>query len=107
MNRAKLIDTLRQKAGISKGEADSVVRMVFDEMSNALARGDRVELRGLCSFRVKKYRPYTGINPKTGGRFRVKAKRLPVFKCGTELKKRVNDQNDFNNPQSPKTVNPR
>lgn len=89
MNRAKLIDILRQEAGISKQEADSVVRMFFEEMSNALAKGDRVELRGLCSFRVKKYRPYTGVNPKTGGRFRVKAKRLPVFKCGMELKNRV------------------
>lgn len=94
MNRAKLIDALRQKAGISKQDADSVVRMFFDEMSNALAKGDRVELRGLCSFRVKKYRSYTGINPKTGNRFRVKAKRLPVFKCGMELKNRVNTEND-------------
>ena len=94
MNRAKLIDTLRRQTGISKRDADSVVRMFFDEMSNALAKGDRVELRGLCSFRVKKYRPYTGINPKTGNRFRVKAKRLPVFKCGMELKNRVNMENN-------------
>jgi integration host factor subunit beta len=90
VNRAKLIDTLRQQAGISKQDADSVVRMFFDEMSNALGKGDRVELRGFCSFRVRRYRPYTGINPKTGDRFRVKAKRLPVFKCGMELKNRVN-----------------
>ena len=94
MNRAKLIETLSREADISKRDADSVVRMFFDEMSNSLAKGDRVELRGLCSFRVKKYRPYTGINPKTGNRFRVKAKRLPVFKCGMELKSRVNIDND-------------
>jgi len=90
VNRAKLIETLRQEAGISKQDAGFVVRMFFDEISNALAKGDRVELRGLCSFRVKKYRSYTGINPKTGNRFRVKAKRLPVFKCGMDLKNRVN-----------------
>lgn len=88
---------LRKEAGISKQEADTVVRMFFEEMSNALVRGDRVELRGLCSFRVKKYRPYTGINPKTGDRFRVKTKRLPVFKCGMELKHRVNENDDGKN----------
>ena len=94
VNRAKLIKALREETGITKEKADAVVRMFFNEMSNALAKGDRVELRGLCSFCVKKYRPYTGINPKTGDRFRVKSKRLPVFKCGTELKKRVNLNNN-------------
>jgi integration host factor subunit beta len=94
VNRAKLIKALREETGITKQKADAVVRMFFDEMSNALAKGDRVELRGLCSFRVKKYRPYTGINPKTGDRFRVKSKRLPVFKCGIALKKRVNPNNN-------------
>jgi integration host factor subunit beta len=94
VNRAKLINALRQEAGITKQKADEVVRMFFDEMSNALAKGDRVELRGLCSFRVKKYKAYTGINPKTGDRFKVKSKRLPVFKCGTEMKNRVNPNNN-------------
>ncbi len=94
MNRARLIRALREETGISKQKADAVVRMFFEEMSKALAKGDRVELRGLCSFCVKKYRPYTGVNPKTGDRFRVKSKRLPVFKCGIELKKRVNPNNN-------------
>ena len=94
MNRAKLINALRAETGISKKKADTVVRLFFDEMSDTLAKGGRVELRGLCSFRVKKYRPYTGINPKTGDRFKVKSKRLPVFKCGTELKKRVDPNNN-------------
>ena len=94
VNRARLIRALREETGISKQKADAVVRMFFEEMSKALAKGDRVELRGLCSFCVKKYRPYTGVNPKTGDRFRVKSKRLPVFKCGIELKKRVNPNNN-------------
>ncbi|MBL7181303.1 MAG: integration host factor subunit beta, partial [Desulfobacterales bacterium] len=62
----------------------------FDEMSNALASGDRVEIRGLCSFYVKKYKAYTGRNPKTGEKVKIKPKNLPFFKCGKELKERVN-----------------
>ena len=55
-------------------------------MSSALDMGDRVEIRGLCSFYVKEYEGYTGRNPKTGETIRVESKRLPFFKCGKELK---------------------
>ena len=65
------------------------VNIFFDEMSNAIAIGERVEIRGLCSFYVKKYRQYTGRNPKTGAHIKVKPKKLPFFKCGKELKERV------------------
>jgi integration host factor subunit beta len=58
-------------------------------MSEALARGDRVEIRGLCSFYVKEYKSYKGRNPKTGESVQVASKKLPFFKCGKELKKRV------------------
>ena len=58
-------------------------------MANALANGDRVEIRGLCSFFVKQYRRYTGRNPKTGEKVKIKPKKLPFFKPGKELKERV------------------
>jgi integration host factor subunit beta len=58
-------------------------------MADALAKGDRVEIRGLCSFYVKKYKAYAGRNPKTGEPAKVKRKKLPFFKCGKELKDRV------------------
>jgi len=58
-------------------------------MSNALANGDRVEIRGLCSFYVKKYKAYTGRNPTTGEEVKIKPKKLPFFKCGKKLKERV------------------
>ncbi|UCD89193.1 MAG: integration host factor subunit beta, partial [Desulfobacterales bacterium] len=61
----------------------------FDEISNALAKGDRVEIRGLCSFYVKKYKEYVGRNPKTGESVKVSPKKLPFFKCGQELKERA------------------
>ena len=54
-----------------------------------VAKGDRVEIRGLCSFFVKEYQSYQGRNPKTGERVQVAPKRLPFFKCGKELKERV------------------
>ena len=65
------------------------MNLFFDEMANALANGDRVEIRGLCSFFVKKYKAYSGRNPKTGKKVKVKPKKLPFFKCGLELKDRA------------------
>jgi len=67
-----------------------VVNMVFEEMSNTMTNGDRVEIRGLCSFYVKQYKAYTGRNPKTGEKVEIKPKKLPFFKCGKEIRDRVN-----------------
>ena len=89
MNKADLITALKEETGLTKSEADSVVNLFFDEMAEALAQGDRVEIRGLCSFYVKQYKAYTGRNPKTGSSTEVKPKNLPFFKCGKELKDRV------------------
>ena len=91
MNKLELIDTLRNEGQISKTEAAAVVDLFFNEMANALAKGDRVEIRGLCSFYVKKYKAYAGRNPKTGEPTRVKPKKLPFFKCGKELRNRVDN----------------
>jgi integration host factor subunit beta len=54
-----------------------------------MARGERVEIRGLCSFFVKEYKSYTGRNPKTGEKVTIRPKKLPFFKSGKELKERV------------------
>jgi integration host factor subunit beta len=89
MNKLNLIETLRNENGLSKTEAKAVVNTFFDEITNALANGDRAEIRGFCSFYVKKYKAYTGRNPKTGEKTKIKPKKLPFFKCGKELKKRV------------------
>ena len=86
MNKLDLIEALKTEAGLTKNEAAAVVNLFFDEMSNAMANGDRVEIRGLCSFYVKKYKTYTGRNPKTGEQVKIKPKKLPFFKCGKELK---------------------
>jgi len=91
MNKLDLIATLKNEAELTKSEAAAVVDLFFNEMANALAKGDRVEIRGLCSFYVKKYKAYAGRNPKTGEPTRVKPKKLPFFKCGKELRNRVDN----------------
>ncbi len=92
MNKLELINTLRFEAELTKSEAAAVVDLFFNEMANALAKGDRVEIRGLCSFYVKKYKAYAGRNPKTGEKVKIKPKKLPFFKPGTELKDRVDNK---------------
>ena len=89
MNKLELIQALKESNGLSKSEAATIVDLFFNEMANALAKGDRVEIRGLCSFYVKKYKAYAGRNPKTGEPAKIKRKKLPFFKCGKELKDRV------------------
>jgi len=92
MTKLYLINTFSEEAGLKKHAAKAVINLFFNEISNTLANKDRVELRGLCSFYVKKYKPYTGRNPKTGKKIKVKTKKLPFFKCGRELKNRVDYQ---------------
>ena len=89
MNKLELISELKAEANISRAEAERVVQIFFDHMAEALARGERVEIRGLCSFFVKTYKTYTGRNPKTGEKVTIKPKKLPFFKCGKELKQRA------------------
>jgi integration host factor subunit beta len=89
MNRVDLIQALKDSNHLSKLEAEAVINLFFDKMANALAQGERVEIRGLCSFYVKKYKAYTGRNPKTGEKVKIKPKKLPFFKAGKELKERV------------------
>ena len=89
MNKLELISTLKQKTGLTKAEAADVVQTFFDALTQALVNGDRVEIRGLCSFFIKEYESYTGRNPKTGEKVTIPPKKLPFFKCGKELKERV------------------
>jgi len=91
MNKPDLIEDLKKETGLTKIEAKKIVDLFFDEMSNALAANDRVEIRGLFSFYVKHYKAYTGRNPKTGEQIKTKSKKLPFFKCGQELKERVDN----------------
>jgi integration host factor subunit beta len=89
MNKRELINALKNECRLTKQEAASVVALVFGTISDTLSQGDRVEIRGLCSFFVKEYESYLGRNPRTGQRVQIAPKKLPFFKCGRELKERV------------------
>jgi len=89
MNKSDLVEALSEGENLTRTKAEEVVNLFFGEMTNALAAGERVEIRGLGSFKVKSYDGYKGRNPKTGKPIKVKPKRLPFFKCGKELKERV------------------
>ena len=86
MNKQDLIQTLSTTNDPSKTEAAKIVNLFFDQMANALEKGDRVEIRGLCSFYVKDYEGYTGRNPETGEKVEIAPKKLPYFKCGKGLR---------------------
>ncbi len=89
MNKSDLIETLKEQAGLSRKDAEQAVITFFNEISNSLAEGSRVEIRGFGSFTVKSYKSYTGRNPKTGSAISVPRKKLPFFKVGKELKEKV------------------
>jgi len=89
MTKSKLIETLRIEGRIPKKTAAAVVETFFGKMTNALSKGSRVEIRGFCSFHVRKYKAYKGRNPKTGKPVKVKSEKRPFFKCGRELKNRL------------------
>ena len=89
MNKLDLILALKKEIKISKVDAERVVNIFFDSMTETLAQKKRVEIRGLWSFYVKKYKSYVGRNPKTGEKVPIKSKMLPFFKVGKELKCRV------------------
>ena len=89
MNKADLVNALKNENGFTRHEAETIVDIFFDTMAEALANGERVEIRGFGSIFVKEYKAYTGRNPKTGATVQVKPKKLPFFRCGKELKERV------------------
>lgn len=89
MNKLELIQKVKEKCSLTGQEASVIVEMFFGEMTKAFIKGKRVEIRGFCSFFIKEYEGYTGRNPKTGKKAEVAPKKLPFFKCGKELKERV------------------
>ncbi|MBU0986787.1 MAG: integration host factor subunit beta [Proteobacteria bacterium] len=89
MNRSDLVNALKDKAALSRKDAEKVVDTFFDAIKATLSKGERVEIRGFGSFTVKRYKPYMGRNPKTGVQIDVPSKKLPFFKVGKELKEMV------------------
>jgi integration host factor subunit beta len=86
MNKSKLVEALSNEGYLSSKEASGVIDTILDTMSDALSRGESIEIRGFGSFSVKQYGSYEGRNPKTGEIVNVKPKKLPVFKVGRQLR---------------------
>lgn len=91
MNKSELIKSLSEQAEIGIEESTLVVTTFVDSMKNALLEGDRVEIRGFGSFKIKKYGSYAGRNPRTGEKVEVCSKQLPFFRAGKDLKEFLND----------------
>jgi len=90
MNKSELIEALAQDINVPHREAAAITNTVIDTMTEALANGESIEIRGFGSFVIKEYESYEGRNPKTGKKIQVQPKKLPFFKVGKDLREKVN-----------------
>jgi len=89
MTKADLVDHVAAIVDLPKKQADEVVQTVLDSVVAALHRGEKVELRGFGSFRVRQRDARIGRNPKTGAKVQVPPKRIPYFKPGKHLREEL------------------
>jgi integration host factor subunit beta len=90
MTKAELVDEVGREAALTRKHSEVIVDAVFSTIVDALQRGDKIELRGFGSFRVRRRKSRTGRNPKTGQGVVVPAKKVPYFKPGKELRELLN-----------------
>ena len=90
MTKAALIEEVSRVADLTKKHSEVIVDTVFQSIITALRRGEKIELRGFGSFRLRQREPRKGRNPKTGDRVDVPSKKVPYFKPGKELKELIN-----------------
>ena len=90
MTKADLVDDVANAAELTKKDAERLVELVFDSIIQSLNKGEKIELRGFGSFRVRGRGARRGRNPKTGEPVNIPAKRVPYFKAGKELKELIN-----------------
>jgi len=87
MTKAELIEQVSLKVtGLTKRQTEIIINAILEGIKDTLARGDKIEIRGFGSFRLRNRRMREGRNPKTGTTVQVPAKRVPFFKAGKELK---------------------
>lgn len=90
MTKADLVEEVAKAVEVPKKDAERIVKTVFDSVTNALHRGEKIELRGFGSFRLRERKARIGRNPKTGETVNVPSKKVPYFKAGKELKELIN-----------------
>ena len=91
MTKADLVDDVANAAELTKKDAERLVEIVFDTIIKSLNKGEKIELRGFGSFRVRGRGARRGRNPKTGEPVSIPAKRIPYFKAGKDLKQLINE----------------
>ena len=90
MTKAELVEDVARAAELTKKDAERLVEIVFESIIETLNHGEKIELRGFGSFRVRERGARRGRNPKTGDPVSIPAKRVPYFKPGKELKELIN-----------------
>jgi integration host factor subunit beta len=93
MTKAELVEDVAEAAELTKKDAERLVEIVFESIIDTLNQGEKIELRGFGSFRVRERGARRGRNPKTGDPVSIPAKRVPYFKPGKELKELINEPN--------------
>ncbi|MEM8960088.1 MAG: integration host factor subunit beta [Acidobacteriota bacterium] len=92
MTKADLVEQVAHTTALTKKHAELIVNTVFESIVESLREGDKIELRGFGSFRIRQRNARIGRNPKTGEKVPVPAKRIPYFKPGKELKEMLNHE---------------
>ncbi len=91
MTKSELIEAVAAKVGnFSRKDVEVVIDTLFNSMTESLSKGQKVEIRGFGSFKIKKREPRQGRNPKTGENISIQAKKVPFFKAGKEIRERIN-----------------
>jgi integration host factor subunit beta len=103
MTKAELVEDVARAAELTKKDAERLVEIVFESIIETLNQGEKIELRGFGSFRVRERGARRGRNPKTGDPVSIPAKRVPYFKPGKELKELINDDNPGSHANSTNT----
>ena len=90
MTKAELVARVAAKIPLTKTQTEGIVDLFLTSITDALCRGDKVELRGFGRFRIRQRRAREGRNPKTGDPVPIAAKRVPFFQAGTSVQEIVN-----------------
>src|SRR3990167_1444356 len=92
MNKSDLVEIVSERVkNLTRREVEVIIDTIFDKMSGALSKGNRIEIRGFGSFEVRVREPRQGRNPKTGAQVYVNTRRVPFFKVGKEVRERGNN----------------
>src|SRR5205085_6931532 len=103
MTKADLVEEVSRVTELTRKDSEVIVDTLFDSVIKALKTGDKLEVRGFGSFRVRQRNARVGRNPKTGEKVEVPAKRVPYFKPSKELKDLINDGTTAAAPSSTPT----